>query len=426
MSKTKNDIAWERIFNEHGILKALESNPVFQIDATLINQFREARLMTKFDHSSQLPEIFSNNNISILPISRGSYIIGNFEIFGSFNDTKYSKNIIHWNFPNFIESIDYENITSEPTAINCAFISEMLHHFTEEPQLYPTVNGRMGSSIFDFYINTNNAQTLVNVNNSQIEIDGGFEGDNALCIIEAKNYIADDFLIRQLYYPYRLWKQKLTKNVRPIFLTYSNGVFHIREYVFDDINNYNSIRLIKYQKYIIYNDEAINVEYIRTLLSQSSPVREPYMPFPQANSIERVINLCEQLKVKKYLSKEEITVNYDFDTRQSDYYANAAKYLGLVINEDKGFVLTHDGETIFNLPIKKRQVEFVKLIIQHKVFRLVLEKWLDFGNKPTIDQVVEMMVESELYGIESDKTYKRRASTIIKWVSWIIELIDES
>ncbi len=30
---------------------------------------REARLMTKFDFKSQLPEIFSINNFSILPIS---------------------------------------------------------------------------------------------------------------------------------------------------------------------------------------------------------------------------------------------------------------------------------------------------------------------------------------------------------------------
>ena len=42
----------------------------------------------------------------------------------------------------------------------------------------------------------------IKVNNSQIEIDGGYEGAESLTIIEAKNNIADDFIVRQLYYPY--------------------------------------------------------------------------------------------------------------------------------------------------------------------------------------------------------------------------------
>ena len=32
-----------------------------------------------------------------------------------------------------------------------------------------------------------------NVNNSQIEIDGGFEGVETLSLIEAKNSLSDDF-----------------------------------------------------------------------------------------------------------------------------------------------------------------------------------------------------------------------------------------
>jgi hypothetical protein len=42
-------------------------------------------------------------------------------------------------------------------------------------------------------------------------------------------------------------------------------------------------------------------------------VKEPELPFPQADRFDRVINLCELLKQKGFLSKEEITQNYDFD-----------------------------------------------------------------------------------------------------------------
>ena len=46
-----------------------------------INAVKEARLMAKFDQSSQLPDMFKKNNFSILPISRGEYVIGNFQTY---------------------------------------------------------------------------------------------------------------------------------------------------------------------------------------------------------------------------------------------------------------------------------------------------------------------------------------------------------
>lgn len=230
MSKSKNDIAWEAIFEEYRILDRLAKNDRVSISSMEINEFREARLMTKFDHRSQLPELFVEHKLSILPTSRGTYEIGAFETFCDFN--KEDVEIVPVNFPTFLESIDYKDITSESIAINCVFISKILHDFTGEENLFPTVSGRMSSSLFDFAINSKQKTFRINVENSQIEIDGGFEGDNSLNLIEAKNYISDDFLIRQLYYPYRLWSDKIVKRVRPIFLTYSNGIFDLREYEF--------------------------------------------------------------------------------------------------------------------------------------------------------------------------------------------------
>ena len=80
MSKSKNDLAWEKIFEKHLILDKLKNFDYFSISSSDINEFREARLMTKFDCRSQLPKIFDKNKLSILPVSRGNYIIGEFEI----------------------------------------------------------------------------------------------------------------------------------------------------------------------------------------------------------------------------------------------------------------------------------------------------------------------------------------------------------
>jgi len=427
MSKSKNDKAWEQIFDKHKILERISSEGHLEISASKINEFREARLMTKFDHKSQLPKLFTDNNLSILPISRGGYVIGTFETFCDFNADDIEVSPIE--FPTFLESLDYRDITSEATAINCAFVSKILHNFTEEENLLPTVSGRMSSLSFSFGINSSKGIFNVNVGNSQIEIDGGYEGDISLSLIEAKNYISDDFLVRQLYYPYKLWSGKIQKKVRPIFLTYSNGVFHLREYTFTNQNHYNSLILVKHRKYVV-QEGSFNIELLSQIIDTTKTIKEPEIPFPQADSFERVINLCELLKQRDFIAKEEITQNYDFDARQTDYYANAGKYLGLVDTGRDSFTgqigcyLTTKGNQVFSLNLIDRQKEFVKLIISHSAFKHSLKLHLDNGEMPPKESIVEIMKRSKLYNVGSESTYYRRASTIVGWINWIINQIE--
>lgn len=428
MSKSKNDLAWEKIFWKQNILDRILKEGHIEISATKINEFREARLMTKFDHKSQLPKLFVDNKLSILPTSRGGYIIGTFETFCEFNTDDIEVSPIE--FPTFLESLDYRDITSEATVINCAFVSKILHDFTEEENLFPTVSGRMSSSSFSFDINSSKGLFKVNVGNSQVEIDGGYEGDTSLNLIEAKNYISDDFLVRQLYYPFKLWSGKIQKQVRPVFLTYTNGVFHLREYEFTNINHYNSLILVKHRKYIV-QEGSFNLEALSQILEKTKAIKEPEIPFPQADSFERVVNLCELLKQKEFIPKEEITQNYDFDARQTDYYSNAGKYLGLidvgrdVLTGQIGCFLTTKGKQVFNLNLIDRQKEFTKLIISNSVFKQTLKLHLDRGEMPSKERIVEIMKCSKLYNVGSDSTYFRRASTVIGWTNWIINQMEE-
>ena len=428
MSKSKNDLAWEKIFEKHKILNKILNDGHIEITATKINEFREARLMTKFDHKSQLPKLFADNKLSILPTSRGGYVIGEFETFCDFNTDEIEVSPIE--FPTFLESLDYRDITSEATAINCAFVSKILHNFTEEENLLPTVSGRMSSSSFNFGINSPKGLFNVIVGNSQVEIDGGYEGDNSLKHNEEKNYISDDFLVRQLYYPFKLWSGKIQKQVRPIFLTYSNGVFHLREYAFSNVNHYNSLVLVRHRKYVV-QEGSFNLEALVQIIDTTKAVKEPEIPFPQADSFERIINLCELLKQKEFISKEDITQNYDFDGRQTDYYSNAGKYLGLIdigrdpLTGQTGCFLTTKGKQVFNLNLIDRQKEFVRLIVSHKAFKETLKLYLDNGEMPEKGIIVEIMKRCKLYNISSDSTYFRRASTIIGWTNWIINQTEE-
>ncbi len=426
MSDTKNDIAWNRLFAKYNISKNVLKNGSFEITSRQINEFREARLMTKFDFRSQLPKIFSENRLSILPISRGGYVISDFETFKDFESKDPTP--IKINFPNYLESIKHDNITSESTALNCAFVTGIIEDFVQDEDVKPTVSGRMSSLRFDFNIQTQKSNLNIVVNNSQIEIDGGYEGVNSLSLIEAKNSISKDFLIRQMYYPYKLWNNKITKEVKSIFLTYSNGIFHFREYVFEDPNHYNSLKLKNEKRYII-RDSAINLELIQKIANEIQITRELEIPFPQADSFDRVINLCELLNENGSLTREYITVNYDFDVRQTNYYTDAGRYLGLISksreNGEISYFLTDLGKRIFSLNISDRQIEFFKIILSHQVFNHVIKLYFENSEQPSRDVIVGIMKISDLHNINSDVTFHRRASTILSWINWIIDQIEE-
>lgn len=425
MNKTKNDLAWEKLFDKYNIMHEIENKGFFQIESKDINEFREARLATKFDHKSNLPKLFKDNNLSILPITRGSYIISSFEAYKEFSEL--NTEIIRISFPYYIESIDYENITSESIAINCAFISGILSDFIQDDKLLPTVSGRMSSNEFSFYINNTNINrdVMVTVSNSQIEIDGGYEGIDSLALIEAKNSISKDFLIRQLYYPFRLWNDKIVKRVIPIFMVYSNGVFTLYEYVFEDPQNYNSLVLVKQKNYTLIQDD-INLNDIKDILYNINIVEEPKIPFPQADNMKRIINLCELL-YNKEMTRDEITTTYDFDPRQTNYYADAGRYLGIIEKKKEDgeivYFLTNEGKELFKVNLKKRQLKFVELILKHNVFNKTLKEYFRLGQIPSKDSIVEIMKESNLYRLSSNSTFYRRAQTIKSWINWILELV---
>ncbi|MBR1831135.1 MAG: transcriptional regulator [Ruminiclostridium sp.] len=418
------DSAWRLLFEKYDILNHIEQEGQFFISASQIKEFREPRLMAKFDHTINLPKLFKRNKLSILPLTRGDYVISHFDAYHKFETI--STEITNISLPNHIQSLNVDSITSEAVALNCAYVSGIMGDFLEDDQLYPTVSGRMGSGIFDFKVKDiiTNSQITVKVNNSQIEIDAGYEGLQNLALIEAKRDLSDDFLVRQLYYPFRTWKDRVSKVVKPIFLVYSNGVFHLYEYRFDNPNEYSSLTLVKQKNYTIEEDTTITAEEINMLLDDNQITNEPQVAFPQADSFERVINLCELLQ-EHPMSRDEITINYAFNVRQTNYYTDAARYLGLVNkqrDDDITFSLTPKGKTILHHHYKQRQLAFAESILSHKVFKDSLRLWFRQGDISKAD-IITIMKQNNLYKVESESTYIRRASTIKGWLDWIVELM---
>lgn len=415
---------WEEIFDKYDILENIKKNGKYEISSKIINKFREARLMTKFDNASQLPSIFSENKLSILPVTRGGYIISPMNIFSKFPNIEHSGDICYLNFPAHIHSLSPDNITSEALALNGAYISGILSDFIGDEQIVPTINGRMSSSSFSFNIKNiiSNEQMPIMVNNAQIEIDAGYEGAEYLSIIEAKNYLAEDFVIRQLYYPMRLWTSNVTKLIKTIFMVYTNNIFYLYEYKFDDIQNYNSLSLKRFKRYSFEKME-ISIEDIEGILSKIQPAKEPKIPFPQADSFERVINLCELL-YKSNLTKDYITIEYGFDKRQTDYYVNAGKYLELIKEQNGIISLTATGKRIMEKSPTRKQLGFVYAILIHPVFNEVLKTQFKTGKPLSKIEIANIMKKYPLFNVKGESTFIRRASTVRSWIDWITSLIN--
>lgn len=431
----KIDETWENLNDKYDIVETIDSIGYYKISADEIKEFQEPRLAVKFDHSEDRPKLFMEHDLSILPITRGDYYISRIKAYHNFEST--SSDITYLKPPEHIKSLDITSINSESKALNMAYISGIIADFLNDKKLLPTVSGRMSSEAFVFQAAVDDKKStissVVQVENSQIEIDAAYEGINSLALMEAKRDLAENFLIRQLYYPFRTWQRKMgDKPVRPIFLIYSNSIFYLYEYRFTDPQYYNSLELVKHKRYSL-EDTNISVEDVQEALDEVTFNPEPPIHFPQADSFERVINICELLYIND-MEKDSITEEYAFDTRQSLYYLDAARYLGLVKKEitsdnHRFYSLTKLGTSLFSMSYKQRQAKLIETILSYKSFYLTYEAYRNNNEMPSKAEMVSYIRQAGVVdprtGLPySDSTNKRRASTVSAWVRWIINTIN--
>lgn len=424
MIKTKNDEEWEKIFLKYNVLNQIEDDGFFEIRSKQINKYRESRLMTKFDHLTNRPTIFQKNNLSILPNSRSSYVIGKFQTHEPISYLEQK--------PKSVESLDYEsmehtNLYSESSSLLYAFNSGIISDLVGE-DVALTLAGRMSSKEFDFEINNSINDELfpINVQNSQIEIDAGFESDSSLILVEAKNTQVDDFLVRQIYYPYRLWENRVDKNIVNVFMTYSNDIFSFFLYEFKNKMEYNSLELIKQVDYIIA-PENIELNNVNEIFENVAICQEPDVTFPQADKFERVVDLLGLL-YEYDLTRDAITANYEFESRQTNYYADAGRYLGLIgkykdrINGEITYFLTDVGRSILKEKYNRKYLRLVEKILEHDIFNKIFEMSLDQGEIPDKSKIIEMMYDQNMDDRYGHSVIERRAMTIKSWINWIFKL----
>lgn len=418
---------WEEIFDKYHILEHIEKEGFFEISSKQIGEFHEARLMAKYDFSSSQPKIFKDNHLGILPITRGKYIIGKFELYAKLKDIKEEPEVV--TLPSYIETIDPDNIYSEANALHVGLITGMLDKTVGE-HLVQSISGRMSTDGFDFDIKVAdevNACAHVKVDKPQIEIDGGYESKKYVVLVEAKNRKSEDFIVRQLYYPYRYWADKVSKPIIPIFFLYDSGVYTVYKYTFKDKNNYNSLDLVDAKKYVVEYANAKQKVY--DIFCNSKLMKDSdKIPFPQADSFTKVINMLTILDDEGSKTKLEIAELLDVVSRQGYYYADAGIYLGLVEKDGNtdDYGLSHLGKTIINQETHIRNSLLCECILKHRVFYLTLEYYYKYDKFPSRELIKKYIIQySSIRARSKDKTklpdtINRRISTVLCWTRWML------
>lgn len=408
--------AWKRLFEELHIRRHLEEKGIFPLTARQIHTIakREPRLMTKFDRRGQRPRILAELGVTILPVSNGEYVLAKGDGYYSLPATE---KVVPYDSRKLsaVETIPWrEGVTSEPQATDALFMASAIRSFAGDESLLLTIRGKLRSHPFEFDFQTRHRKERIRVSGVQIEIDSGFEG-RSVVLLEAKYGTVQDFIIRQLYYPYRHFLATgVTKKILPVFFVYSNRVYSLYEFSFPDPENYQQIKLQRQVHYTL--EESAPIPSLATVLEGRRKASPENVPFPQADDLSKVIDVAELLSAGP-ADKFEVAEKFDVDPRQGDYYGNAAAWVGLANKLGAQFRLTGEGEEFVRKNRTDRLTWLARRVCQMPVFHEAARAFLaDHAIDPNrIAHLIEK--QSNLIGT----TPARRALTVQSWIRWLAQ-----
>jgi hypothetical protein len=423
---TQNDEAWGKIFERLHLLPEIEQHGFVYVSADDIkaaSDKREPRLLAKQDTKNSRPEVFKQNKLSILPVENGKYIIFRDEsvktyyplekILAEVPAEEYQPTKDYREY----QSLDVRNLSSESQAIDFANLVSLLKTFTNEKELNLTIRGRQRSEKFRVAIPGN--RHTAEVEGVQIEVDAGYESPEKIYIFEAKLGRVEDFNIRQLYYPFKDWSCRSTKEIIPLFFVYTNGLFYILQFAFGE--EYGELRCVKSKCFTVNEPVKLAIN-LKQLLAESRIEPEPDVPYPQANDLDKVIDIVTNFHSAGLSNKPAIAEFFDFDERQGDYYLNAGYYLGLLkrVPDSHEFELTREGEYIAKSENRsRRNLLLLKQMLKrpsfNEIVRLFENKKWDFY--VLSDDVLSPIIQRHVKLNET--TARRRASTVMSWLRWV-------
>ena len=438
---------WDTLLNDHRVQDQLDSvgyfllstqkkDDVFQISefAEIANSTREARLLTKFDHQSDLPQILKTKKLSVISVSNTDYIVSHVNPFFTLETKIQPPKYID---PKLNRLIDPLNFSTEKDGITVAFNSGIFTNFLGE-KVELSINGRFGydkhrhDKTGGKYYSKYFPNVPLTIGNTQIEVDASFENDHFVALVEANdaNKIAPtSFNLRQLYYPLRefrlrdnLLKFSTSRSIRPIYMNTHNHFLTLFELESTNELEIESFKLVRQVDYKFKDPDFENK--LRQAYNSSNQIvpqdgqKKPIV-FPQADKV-----ICLLLPMLSKFENPQSTKNVadllGYEYRQGQYYANALAYIGLVNVSKNASQNIYSLSTLGKKYILDRDdFAVASHLVTLPVFREMINQVLEHHSLPDLECIKE---EIKLKGNTNlnSTTMHRRAQTVRSILSWVL------
>ncbi|WP_197456876.1 type II restriction enzyme [Helicobacter himalayensis] len=252
---SKNNESWQKIYDDLKMYQHDFNKEPFLLKAGQIKKCvkdfhkvsqKEVRILCKQDSREDRPQIFIDNELFILPIKNGEYIICKGEGYVDIPD-------IQTQCETYISKLDFELKSakvgnSQMQHLDFAYASSLIRTFLNDESLVLSIRGRKYTPEFSFDTQYYKNIKVVSV---QTEVDSGFEGRDKVVLIEAKKYSNKKYHHTTTLLSAKTMEYSYSKTSNNVIFEKRGGEFLIWEFEFKDINNYNSICLKASAKYRI-------------------------------------------------------------------------------------------------------------------------------------------------------------------------------
>lgn len=390
-------------------LKLDISKPVNFVTAKEIHRHLavEPRLLASMDSSKRLPPTFSRNGIFVVPLSRERYALVHGKGYHELEDPGDAVDF-EARLPTSLATLAYGS--GENRFLLHAYHSGLISHFSGVASLYQTVSGKMGSKEFSFHVD---GSPELSVQNAGMELDAGYEGAGDILLFEGKATPRTDFLIRQLYYPYRAFRAWVPrKRVRPFFFVADpdEATYTFWEYEWSDPSDYEAIRCVRAARFRVV-EARTPPDDLEDVAPDPAADR-----VPQADDLSKVVELPILIEAG-IATAQAWSKHYDISPRQGSYYRQAAEALGFVRLEEDRFALTPEGRRYVGLPQDARERLIAERLLRNPLLNAVFVLVRSKGEEGVGDLEVARMIEtrSRLRG----STPLRRAKTVRSYFRWL-------
>ncbi|WP_283678370.1 hypothetical protein [Lentilactobacillus sp. Marseille-Q4993] len=320
-----------------------------------------------------------------------------------------------------------------------------------------TLSGKNNVDGAEFVLNTKQNETTVKkmpitLKTWQSEIDGVYESEGSVMVIESKMKLPEDFNIRQLFIPNMLVHKIMDntgiyKDIYTCYFVKTADDYQFNVYQFTDQGDLNSLQFIKEYRFTVGDNtsETLTRDEMISMI-ESVPVK-PYpkysdgnfVSYPQANNVQMVVDYLVMLstgETYKTDSDEKVNVGskeafmdaFKYDARQFGYYSDMLGYLGLADRKKHNYVLetvlTETGKKIAVANKDNRYKLLIEQLAGHESFRYVLLKLLkrlDVSKSELAAEILKEtadLPETRKIGVT---TVNRRQSGVKSFVKQVLE-----